>query len=124
MVLYRPCWFSLAGSVTDARRKGLSSHFPFDNLIKFYVEGQDPKVADFYASICASLALDFAEFRAVFDSPEALQVVQQEFIRCRQWGVRSFPILLLERNGKTEPLAEGFVTAEQVLSRLQQEITA
>ena len=90
---------------------------------KFYVEGQDPKVADFYASICASLALDFDEFRAVFDSPEALQAVQQDFVRCRQWDVRSFPTLLLERNGKTEPLAEGFVTAEQVLSRLQQEIT-
>lgn len=89
---------------------------------KFYVEGQDPKVADFYASICASLALDFDEFRAVFDSPEALQAVQQEFVRARQWGVRSFPTLLLERHGETEPLAEGFVTAEQALSRLRQEI--
>ncbi len=91
---------------------------------KFYVEGQDPKVADFYASICASLALDFDEFRAVFASPEALQAVQQEFDRCRQWGVRSFPTLLLDRHGVTEPLAVGFVTAEQILSRLRQEIAA
>ena len=91
---------------------------------KFYVEGQDPKVTDFYASICASLALDFDEFRAVFDSPEGQQAVQQEFVRCRQWGVRSFPTLLLEHGGKTEPLAEGFVTAEQLLSRLRQAIAA
>ncbi|KAA3630078.1 MAG: DsbA family protein [Proteobacteria bacterium] len=91
---------------------------------KFYVEGQDPKVVDFYASICAGLALDFDEFRAVFDSPEARQAVQQEFVRCRQWGVRSFPTLLLERHGETEPLAVGFVTTEQILSRLRQEITA
>ncbi|HQZ66738.1 MAG TPA: hypothetical protein PLY87_16715 [Planctomycetaceae bacterium] len=91
---------------------------------KFYVEGQDPKVTDFYASICANLALEFDEFRAVFDSPEALQAVQQEFVRCRQWGVRSFPTLLLEHDGKTESLAEGFVTAEQVLSRLRQKIAA
>lgn len=90
---------------------------------KFYAEGQDPKVTNFYASICASCALDFDEFRAVFDSPEALQAVQQEFTRCRQWGVRSFPTLLLEHDGETAPLAEGFVTAEQVLSRLRQEIT-
>ncbi len=89
---------------------------------RFYVEGQDPKVANFYASICVSLALDFDEFRAVFDSPEALQAVQQEFVRSRQWGVRSFPTLLLERRGETEPIAVGFVTAEQVLSRLRQEI--
>lgn len=89
---------------------------------KFYVEGQDPKVTDFYASICASLALDFDEFRAVFSSPEARQAVQQEFVRCRQWGVRSFPTLLLERRGEREQLAAGFVTAEQVLTRLRREI--
>ena len=89
---------------------------------KFYVDGQDPKVADFYASICASLALDFDEFRALFDSPEARQAVQQEFVRCRRWGVRSFPTLLLERDGETALLAAGFVTADQVLSRLRHEI--
>ena len=89
---------------------------------KFYVEGQDPKVTDFYASICASLALDFDQFRAVFESPEAQQAVQQEFVRCRQWGVRSFPTLLLEHDGEIEPLAVGFVTTEQVLSRLRQQI--
>lgn len=91
---------------------------------KFYAEGQDPKVAGFYASICADMALDFDEFRSVFDSPAASQAVQQEFVRCRQWGVRSFPTLLLERHGETEPLAVGFVTAEDVLSRLRQEIAA
>ncbi|MCK9506489.1 MAG: hypothetical protein M0Q95_20200 [Porticoccaceae bacterium] len=89
---------------------------------KFYVDGQDPKVTDFYASICAGLGLDFNEFGAVFDSPEALQAVQQEFVRCRQWGVRSFPTLLLEHHGQTEPLAVGYVTAEQVFSRLRQKI--
>ncbi len=91
---------------------------------KFYVEGQDTKVVDFYASICASLALDFDEFRTLFDSPEARQAVQQEFVRCRQWGVRSFPTLLLEHDGQTEPLAVGYVTAEQIFSRLRQEIAA
>ncbi|UZE97244.1 DsbA family protein [Alkalimarinus alittae] len=89
---------------------------------KFYVAGQDPKTVDYYASICASLSLDFDQFRTVFDSPEALQAVQQEFARCRQWGVRSFPTLLLERDGETVPLAAGYVTAEKVISQLQQVI--
>ena len=89
---------------------------------KFYVEGQDPTVTDFYASICANLALDFAEFCAVFNSPAAQQAVQQEFTRCRQMGVRSFPTLLLEQDGKIKPLAAGFVTSEDLLSRLRQEI--
>lgn len=91
---------------------------------KFYVDGQDPKAVRFYASICASLALDFEEFRALFDSPEARQATQQEFVRARQWGVRSFPTLLLERDGRMEPLAQGFAMAEQVLSRLRQVVAA
>jgi putative protein-disulfide isomerase len=107
-------------------------HFPTSTVLKFfsavqhkfYVEGQDPKVTDFYASICASLALDFDKFRALFDSVETQQAVQQEFVRCRQWGVRSFPALLLERDGKTKPLAVGYATTEQVISRLRQDIVA
>src|SRR5690606_35202837 len=86
---------------------------------KFYVDGQDPKAVDFYASICADLALDFDEFRSLFESPEAQQAVQQEFVRCRQWGVRSFPTLLLEHAGKTQTLAAGYATAEQIFSRLR-----
>lgn len=89
---------------------------------KFYAEGQDSKVVDFYASICADLGLDFDDFSTLFESPEAQQAVQQEFIRCRQWGVRSFPTLLLEHEGKMEVLAQGYVTAEQLLSKLQQKI--
>jgi putative protein-disulfide isomerase len=106
------------------------NHLPASNALKFfsavqhkfYVEGQDPKVADFYVSICTSLALDFDEFHALFDSPEAQQAVQRDFALCRQWGVRSFPTLLLEHDGRTKPLAQGFVTTEQLLSRLWQEI--
>lgn len=91
---------------------------------KFYVDGQDPTVADFYASICAELALDFESFRAVFESAEGRQAVQAEFMRSRQWGVRSFPTLLVERDGKPEPLGVGYVTAEQLLARLREKIAA
>lgn len=89
---------------------------------KFYVEGKDPKVTDFYADICASIGLDFAEFRNLFEYSEARQAVQEAFLRCRQWSVSSFPTLLLESNNKMAPLATGFVTTEQVLSRLRQRI--
>ncbi len=46
---------------------------------KFYVEGKDPKVTDFYADICASIGLDFAEFRNLFEYSEARQAVQEAF---------------------------------------------
>lgn len=87
---------------------------------KFYVEGQDPKPADFYQDICTSLGVDFEAFHTVFESADARHAVQQAFARCRQWGVRSFPTLLLERDREIVPLAVGFVTAEQVLGRLHE----
>ena len=89
---------------------------------KFYAQGQDPKRVDFYADICASLGLDFAAFAALFDSAQARQTVQQEFVRCRQWGVRAFPTLLLERDGVRTPLAVGAVKADALLAQLRQAI--
>ncbi|WP_025804406.1 DsbA family protein [Pseudomonas chlororaphis] len=91
---------------------------------KFYVEGGDPKATDFYAGICSRLGLDFEEFRMAFGSCAAKQAVEQAFMRCRQWGVRSFPTLLLERGAERLPLAAGYVPAEQVLSRLRRELLA
>ena len=87
---------------------------------RFYVDGKDPKAVAFYVGICADLALDFDEFRVLFESTQARQATQQEFVRCRQWGVRSFPTLLLERNGVQTPLAVGAVKTDQILAQLQQ----
>ena len=91
---------------------------------KFYVEGKDPKVAGFYESICADLGVDFDTFFRLFDSVEARQAAKQEFLRCRQWGVRSFPTMLFERSGEMTPLAVGAVQKEQVITRLRQLIAA
>lgn len=90
---------------------------------KFYVDGQDPKIVDFYADICRSLNMDFDAFRRLFASPEAQAATQQAFVRCRQWGVRSFPTLALEREGRLQILANGFVTPEQAIA-LAEQVTA
>ncbi|WP_334107964.1 DsbA family protein [Methylobacillus sp.] len=89
---------------------------------KFYVDGQDPGEMRFYVEICASLGLDAAEFHEAFESAAAKQQTQQHFMRSREWGVRSFPTLLLERDGQFIPLAVGYVSAEQLLSRLRQQL--
>ncbi|HLV48856.1 MAG TPA: hypothetical protein VKY35_07330 [Aliidiomarina sp.] len=89
---------------------------------KFYVESQDPKEVGFYASICNELELSFDEFSALFHSTEGQQAVQQDFMQSRQWGVRAFPTLLLEHNGKIKPLSVGYSSAEQILATLQHEL--
>lgn len=86
---------------------------------RFYVEGRDPKETSFYADLCEEAGLDFGAFRSLFLSAEARQATQAAFLRCRQWGVRAFPTLAVERRGELLLLAAGFTTREQVLSRLR-----
>ncbi|MCC4106652.1 DsbA family protein [Serratia ureilytica] len=87
---------------------------------KFYVDGQDPKETDFYTAVCAGLEIDFYAFRTLFESQTAKQAVQQDFLRSRQWGVRAFPTLLLERDGTITTLTVGAVNTEQLLAALKQ----
>ncbi|HGM5490112.1 TPA: DsbA family protein [Serratia fonticola] len=89
---------------------------------KFYVHGQDPKTEAFYRDICEQVGLPFGEFCQKFTSQHAREAVNQDFARCRQWGVRSFPTLLLEQHGKISLLATGYVTAETLLNRLNAQL--
>lgn len=86
---------------------------------KFYVEGQDPTTRQFYADICATLGIDFDAFRSDFESPHTRDATTESFQRCRQWGVRSFPTLLLEGAGQITPLAVGYVSQDAALERLR-----
>ncbi|HEL2958785.1 TPA: hypothetical protein UL931_002029 [Stenotrophomonas maltophilia] len=86
---------------------------------KFYVDGEDPKQPAFYDSICISHGINPEEFRKIFASAEAARAVQADFQTCRAWGVRSFPTLLIEREGALATLASGYVTAEHLIGRIQ-----
>jgi putative protein-disulfide isomerase len=105
-------------------RKQLPARLPLQFFAaiqrKFYVAGADTKSIDFYAELCGPLGFDFAEFAALFNSQEAWQATQAAFARCRGWGVRSFPTLLLEQKGQLGLLASGFVTKDAVLQKLTQ----
>ncbi|KFK96594.1 MULTISPECIES: DsbA family protein [unclassified Serratia (in: enterobacteria)] len=86
---------------------------------KFYVEGADPKETGFYRQPCLQSGLDFALFSQEFNSGAAQKAVEQDFVKCRQWGVRSFPTLLLEKNGAMSPLSMGYTTAEPLITQLK-----
>lgn len=86
---------------------------------KFYVDGEDPTQPAFYDSICVAHGIAPEKFREVFVSAEAARAVQADFQRCRAWGVRSFPTLLIEREGAMTVLASGYVTAEHLIDRVQ-----
>lgn len=86
---------------------------------KFYVDGKDPKQIDFYGAICQKIDLDFDAFKTLFESAEAKQLTKQEFDKCRLWGVRSFPTLLIERHKQINLLAVGYVTFDQLLEKIR-----
>jgi len=103
--------------------QNLASSLPLKFLAavqyKFYVDGQDPKETEFYNEICQKLNINFQEFAQVFNSPTAQQATQQGFIQCRQWGVRAFPTLLVEHDGKRTMLASGAMKSEEMISQLK-----
>lgn len=89
---------------------------------KFYVDGRDPKTEAFYRDICDQVGLPFEEFSQTFTSQRAREAVSQDFALCRQWGVRSFPTLLLERHGEISLLSTGYVDTETLLNRLNAQL--
>ncbi|WAH66369.1 hypothetical protein [Xanthomonas hortorum] len=87
---------------------------------KFYVEDADPKNVNFYRSICADASIAFDDFRARFTAADAQQAVYRYFAQCQQWGVRSFPTLLLEVDGDLKQLRTGATTAAAAIKRIEQ----
>ena len=86
---------------------------------QFYVDGADPKQPEFYRALCAEAGVIYEEFLKVFQSANAKTATIQEFERCRSWGVRGFPSILLEVNGQMTLLASGYTTGAALIENLQ-----
>lgn len=84
----------------------------------FYVTGADPKQAEFYRSPCEMAGINYAQFLEVFLAPQTAHATAEEFKRCRNWGVRGFPSLLLEQHGKIQHLASGYVTSAALFEKI------
>lgn len=86
---------------------------------KFYVAGQDPKEIAFYDDICSALNIEVDVFREAFLSREAMIAVRRSFAQVRDWGVRSFPTLLIEKDGRMGLLANGYVSEDRAIAQLR-----
>ncbi len=86
---------------------------------QFYVECADPKQPEFYRALCAEAGVDYDAFLQVFQSANAKAVTAQEFQRCRSWGVRGFPSILLDVNGQMTLLASGYTTIAELIEKLE-----
>ena len=86
---------------------------------QFYVDGADPKQPEFYRDLCMEADVAYEDFLQVFQSDDAKSATVQEFQRCRSWGVRGFPSILLDVNGKMIPLASGYMTISALIEKIE-----
>ena len=90
---------------------------------RFYAEGQDPTVPEFYSDICAQSGIDYAHFLQHFRSDDAVRETQGDFRLARSWHVTGFPSVLLRTTDSVVTIVSGFTTFEDLRRRIEERLT-
>ena len=103
-------------AVVVVRYMDPKKEFEFFKLIQeaFYYQNKDLGKVESYYPILDKLGLNKEDFKTRFISEEYKQLVRKDFERAGVLGVRGFPSLLLESNGKRIVLTRGYTTAEKI----------
>ncbi len=86
---------------------------------KFYVDNEDPKEDQFYASICEQFNIDFGYFKRLFHSTETAKATHEEFVTNRKWGVSGYPTLVLRHNEQLYLISNGYAEYELMVERIE-----
>lgn len=107
-------------AVVAARQMDPGKEHRFFELVQhyFYVQNEDPNLAEFYRPICEQLGLDYPVFLSLFQSEQVRQQTQAEFNLNRQWGVRAYPTVLLRKENQLHLLARGYASYEEMWAQL------
>ena len=111
-------------AVVVVRNMDSNKEFEFFTLTQdaFYFKNQNLADAETYSPILDKLGLDKTEFQKRFNSEEYKKLVQQDFARAGDLGVRGFPSLLLEAEGKITVLTRGYTTAANIEKVINEKI--
>ena len=63
--------------------------------------------------------MPYQEFLDIFLSEEARSATQQEFQRCRSWGIRGFPSIIVDRQGEITPIATGYAPSTKLFAQIE-----
>lgn len=88
----------------------IQEDFYFENEYLFEAEAFRPAVEE--------VGLDFETFKQRFESDQLKLDVKKDFYKASQLGVRSFPTILLQANGKTSIVANGYATLEEMTGKI------
>jgi putative protein-disulfide isomerase len=91
----------------------------------FYVDGLDTTDGDVLAQVAVKalelqeVSVSAAAFRAEWDQPATIAATAAEFAQVRAMGIRSFPALLLENDGRVTEISPGYAHVDRLESQLQ-----
>jgi len=84
----------------------------------FYFDNKNMHLADSYFKILDNLKLNKEEFIERFNSDEYKMLVRKDFEKSSEMGVRSFPTVILKKNGQSTVIAQGFATKEEMIKNI------
>lgn len=87
--------------------------------VAFYVDNKNMHLSESYSKILKSLEIDEIEFNRLFHSPEMKEAVKRDFERAAKLGVRSFPTLILQKDGQHHLIVNGYAKSEVLIQSIQ-----
>ena len=80
----------------------------------FFLDGKDMNNIKVYMDIAESFNISREEFQKLYDSEEIKQETLKCFEKAEAMGVETFPTIVVEKDNKTNILAEGYNSFEEL----------
>lgn len=95
--------------------------YPFFKLLQsdFYLKNKNLHLVESYKKAIESLDLDFEVFRKHFQSNQYKLSVRDDFTLSGEMGIRGFPSLVLEIDGKKHLVSNGYGKAKDLIERIE-----
>lgn len=109
-------------AVMIVRELDASVGFEFFKLVQktFYKENRNMHLVESYFDIVEEVGLDIDIFKSKFESDVAKVAIRSDFNRSSELGVRSFPTILLIKDGKQIVVARGYATSKKIIENIDQ----
>lgn len=85
----------------------------------FYFHNKNMHLKESYHDILTALEIDTQEFDSLFASEEMKELVRRDFEQSGEWGIRGFPALVLQHEGKLTLVANGYAGKEDIILRIE-----
>jgi putative protein-disulfide isomerase len=85
----------------------------------FYIDAANMRSTETFVALAKKFGLDSIKYKSLFESNEMKAATQADFQLASQMGVRGFPSLLLNVDGKLYPIANGYMSFEGLKKNIE-----